>query len=1294
MAESSATQRDLIEQLADSFLTSYRAGQRPSVDAYVERYPELADQLRDLIAALVVLEQNAPQRPGREDILDSPRRGAAPREIGEFTIVREIGRGGMGVVYEAVQQSLGRHVALKVLSVPGLMNPVQLERFRLEARSAGRLHHSHIVPVFGVGEHDGLHYYAMQFIPGQSLGQVIDELRKLRSCPDDEVTEEAQRSALTESLANGLLTGRYPGQEREQVEVADCPADPPTAPSATLRSPRIASADASPHSQFTSGSSGRPFYESVARVGLQVAEALAYAHSEGILHRDIKPSNLLLDAKGNTWVTDFGLVKAEDSQSLTDTGDFVGTLRYMAPERLEGQSDPLGDIYGLGATLYELLTLRTIHQSSGRSQLIEQILHADPVPPSKIDPSIPRDLETIVRKCLEKDPRQRYASARLLVDDLARWLAGEPIRARPVGRIERAWQWSKRNPKTAILVGTVLALLVGVALVSTIAAVRINAARNQAADSLVEAEFQRQRAEEGFREARNAVDNYFTAVSENRLLNEPGLQPLRRELLQSALDYYQKFVQTEGTDPSVRQSLAHAYARIGNLANEMGRKEEAEAAYRKYIEMSRRLVLETPEAEEYQRDLGGAYSQLGNLVAGAARRNEAERYYRQSLEIFERLSKNHPLNSEYQRYVAVTKIYLGILLFVMGRKDEAETAIQAAIGIQQSLASHSPEEKSYQQDLAYSYRSYALLLSTTERKLDAEDSCGKALQISERLAREDPRSLAFRHELGLTHVLLGNLQFENLRQAEAEASYRKALDINQRLADENPTVAQYWFDLATNLDHLGKLFAVSDRQADAIEAYRKALEINERLAHDYPEDSGFRYHLGARHAHLAAWFVEIGRKEDAQANYRKAIEVRERIAAANPEDSGHQLNLAETYENLADLIGDAASHPEAEALVRKSLEVRARMLPGSPNGFPADLAYRHEKLGHELLRSGRLNDAEPLVRKALDIRLRLAQEIPGDVRTQVDLANCYDMLGCLEVNLGHRVDGDRFLRQEVKIRERLLRDNPNLTNGRVDLALAYGHLGWFLAKASQSRDALEPLKRSAGLLEELQSKNSCDDSCRIQLVTLYQNLALAQGEVDQNSEAEATLIKAVEVAKQVAISQPKELGPLSSTYAFRAGLWAFKGHGSPDAALEAAEEAVRLMPVVYPFALTRAAVYYRLSRFKDSARELGRARALLTVSLLAPENASPHSSTRQYQRIVQLLWAMNQHQLGQRQEARRSLETAMKWLAEAEAVPMPEIRFTSDIDPRLISCLVSEAKSLILEQGGAVTADENASDPK
>ena len=249
----------------------------------------------------------------------------------------------MGIVYEAVQESLGRHVALKVLPQHRLHDPNQLERFQREARAAAMLHHTNIVPVFGVGEHDGVHYYAMQYIQGQGLDAVLREVKRLRG-----LKPAAARTlvvaggdpASAASVAIELVSGRFAGQSGAAAETVSVPASrPPTAGQDSATTPLGAGPGPSSSASSIVGQSGSPYYRSVARLGVQAAEALAYAHHHKLLHRDIKPSNLLLDLQGTIWVTDFGLAKAEGTDDLTQTGDIVGTLRYMAPERFRGQGD-------------------------------------------------------------------------------------------------------------------------------------------------------------------------------------------------------------------------------------------------------------------------------------------------------------------------------------------------------------------------------------------------------------------------------------------------------------------------------------------------------------------------------------------------------------------------------------------------------------------------------------------------------------------------------------------------------------------------------------------------------------------------------------------------------------------------------------------------------------------------------------------------------------------------------------------------------------------------------------------
>jgi WD40 repeat protein/serine/threonine protein kinase len=462
-------QRNPVEQLAEEFLARYRQGERPPLTEYTQKHPELAEEIRELFPALVMMEEIGPGRADPAGVYQGAvtADGQALVQLGEYRIVREVGRGGMGVVYEAEQEALGRHVALKVLPFQAATDPVRLQRFRREARSAARLHHSNIVPVFDVGCFQGIHYYAMQFIRGHSLGEVLLELRRLRGGRADpagsQTTTVAQERLAAGDLASSLVSGRWagsPSQAEGQLRIADCElrmektACTIPNPQSAICNPQsegVAPSIKQATSEFSAQSDFK-YYRSVARVGLQVAEALAYAHGQNILHRDIKPANLLLDLEGVVWVTDFGLAKDEGGD-LTRTGDLVGTLRYMAPERFSGLSDARSDVYSLGLTLYELLTLQPAFQESDRGRLIKWITQTEPPRPRKLDRRVPRDLETIVLKASAKEPAHRYATAHDLAEDLSRFLSDRPIRARRTPTWEQAWRWCRRNPGLALASG-------------------------------------------------------------------------------------------------------------------------------------------------------------------------------------------------------------------------------------------------------------------------------------------------------------------------------------------------------------------------------------------------------------------------------------------------------------------------------------------------------------------------------------------------------------------------------------------------------------------------------------------------------------------------------------------------------------------------------------------------------------------------------------------------------------------------------------------------------------------------
>jgi serine/threonine protein kinase/WD40 repeat protein len=522
MTPSNSGRYNLLDQLADEFAERYRRGERPSLQEYQERHPDLAEEIQDLFPTLVEVERAEADRP--EPVARQRTVPQAPplHQVGDYRLLREVGRGGMGVVYEAEQVSLGRHVALKVLPLHAGGDGKALERFRREARAAARLHHTNIVPVHEVGQDGDVCFYAMQFIHGQSLDQVIEELRRLRTgSPRAEEPPLAENTAALRSrvdrLAQSLLTGRF--------QVDGALAGPlPSLGEGNAPTPAVADASSrgacdTTASAVLTGQTGlssvrkdrHHYYQSVARLGLQTAGALAYAHARQIVHRDVKPSNLLLDASGVVWITDFGLAKTQEA-ALTTAGDIVGTLRYMAPERFQGEGDERADVYGLGLTLYELLVLRPAFETCDRLRLIDRIKNEEPAQPRAVDACIPRDLETIVLKAMHKEAQRRYQTAEEMAEDLRRFLADEPIRARRTSGLVRLRLWARRNPALAMLV--VVLLLVAAA--STATAFYLQR-------TLAESEANRQKAETAELEGKYELwRSYLTQAQARWMSRQPG----------------------------------------------------------------------------------------------------------------------------------------------------------------------------------------------------------------------------------------------------------------------------------------------------------------------------------------------------------------------------------------------------------------------------------------------------------------------------------------------------------------------------------------------------------------------------------------------------------------------------------------------------------------------------------------------------------------------------------------------------------------------------------------------------
>ncbi len=576
-AEDAAT----LARLLDEYLTEIDTGFAPDLDRLLAGHSHLASPLRRYLDSLNFLHRTtslvaSPTQPTHvEPALPSERM------LGDYRLLREIGRGGMGVVYEAWQVSLDRRVALKVLPFAAVLDAKYIARFQNEVRAAAQLQHPHIVPVFGVGCDRGVHYYSMQFIDGQPLDQAIRELRSV---------------GVPTTVA--APTHKTHGPEPK----------PPQAYASTQRQSTIRTA------------TSRAYLHNCAQLAVQAAEALQHAHEVGIVHRDIKPSNLLVDRQGHLWITDFGLARIPSSGDLTATGDVIGTLRYMSPEQAAGRHalvDQRADVYALGATLYELLTLRAAFPGDDRQALLRQIEQQEPPSPRRLNPSIPVDLETILLKAMSKQRELRYSSAQEFASDLQRFLGGHPTLARRPSYLDRGAKWIARHGRLAVATAGLLL----VALLATSAAVVVVAQKERATAAAL------LRAETHLATAKQVVDR-FGAVMSDRLADIPAATAVRGEILEESLRFYEELARYAESDPSLKLDAATAAFKAAAVAEKTGRLPRAAELY----ELARQHFTSLAEVETEAQDAARTCERRLNLLAAIQQNNSGRRLLQDGLE--------------------------------------------------------------------------------------------------------------------------------------------------------------------------------------------------------------------------------------------------------------------------------------------------------------------------------------------------------------------------------------------------------------------------------------------------------------------------------------------------------------------------------------------------------------------------------------------------------------------------------------------------------------------------------------
>lgn len=621
-----------------------------------------------------------------------------------------------------------------------------------------------------------------------------------------------------------------------------------------------------------------------------IAGAMHYAHTEGVVHRDLKPSNVLLDAGGSPLITDFGLAKQVSSgggkSEMTMAGTVVGTPSYMPPEQAQGRIEEVGirsDVYSLGAILYELLSGRPPFRGAGVMETLKQVIENEPVALRALSPAIPRDLETICHKCLQKEPEKRYQTAKELADELGRFLRGEPIFAQPISPAARAWRWCKRNPvvastSAAALFGLVLALIA-----STVGYVQTSAALAE--------------SEESRRQAMAAVDDLFTQVSENTLLNKPGLQPLRKELLGRALAYYQRFLEQRSGDPRVQDELASAHFRIGLITEAIESPDEALPLFESARAMQENLVQATPNNPARLEALGNTLNALGTSLARKKDHTAAQQHFTAAAGVRTRLAELAPQNSEYQRLLANTYMNLGNSLRISGDRAGALKMYDQAQDIRHAELKEHPENWKLQRDLGKGYYSLANLDRQEGNDTQAIERFALAAEQFESVVERDPADLDNRRLLSICYRLLGDL-LSTSDVAAAREWYGKARSRLKPLADQNPDVIDYQADLAGLELNRGYLDSDDGQSTAAVAAFSAATEILTPLGTGQDALPRYRRDLAVALRALGSEQIVAGLRDQGIANLQRSRDEFTQLSKDFPDDPDYAQQLQEIAEAL------------------------------------------------------------------------------------------------------------------------------------------------------------------------------------------------------------------------------------------------------------------------------------------------------------------------------------------------------------------------------------------------------------
>jgi serine/threonine-protein kinase len=908
-------------------------------------------------------------------------------EMGErYTRSRLHATGGIGRVWLARDAHLARDVALKELRPERAGNPAVWARFLKEAQITGQLEHPGIVPIYEVGKRsdDQAPSYTMRFVRGRTLGEAVRAYHQRRQHGESTPLELRE------------LLGNFVG----------------------------------------------------------VCNAVAYAHNRGVIHRDLKPKNVVLGDFGEVIVLDWGLarlidqpdaeqaapmeVPAESEVAATVQGQVLGTPAYMAPEQAEGRLDQLGpatDVYGLGAILYEILTGRPPFTGAETTEVLRLVIHEPPVRPRHHVAGTPAALEAVCLRALAKKPADRYSSASELANEVRHYLADEPVSAYREPPTKRLARWGRRHRS---LVAGAAALLVALVVGLTAGTVLLGQANARIRREQAETRKERDRADANFQKAQTAVDEYLTQVSENTLLKSPlpGLQPLRKELLRTALKYYESFVAEHQEDPSLRAELARAHARAGKLGITLGSKEEGYSSLRQARDLLEKLVQEQPERAEHRAELVDVYLLLGKAPIRKPEES-AERLadLRRALELAEQLIQEDSGSNDYRALLAKSFNYLARWQADSKHADEELSSLQRAAAMWNELARR---DSRFRRDAASAAMNLGYYYTRLGNPLCLRFHEEARAQLEE-LLRVDSADVEVLAELRRVYTNIGYAHhLLESRPELALRSYDRAGGVLEQLTRDHPAVVSYQHQKAVNLSMMASaLIPMKDgKRADSY--LRDAQQILERLHKQNPDDVAVMNVLGDVHVHRGRLNLLLRQKpREAVEELKRAGQWHEKAFKANPGDMEFRTAVARTMRDLGMAQQSAGDLAAAERSLLRSVEVNEQVEAGSrgrnmlvprqlvagysmlagvaeARGNIADAARHHDRMmrvwekelapsnrsaemlnlvaqanfrhGNALMNAGRLDAALEALRKAVALK-------PEYAEAQCNLGHCLIRLG-------------------------------------------------------------------------------------------------------------------------------------------------------------------------------------------------------------------------------------------------------------------------------------------------------------